>query len=97
MSNSPKSNAMKNKENVGNRESKTTTDNEGGLNSTYKSKQLPNEVKQNHRTGHNTSQPRTLKAFLSDKLPHKTVSDKLALSIKEKNKSISLIISLACL
>ncbi|QQS29575.1 MAG: hypothetical protein IPM47_01085 [Sphingobacteriales bacterium] len=78
---------MKSKINPADRDKGETAVNDGSLSNTLHSKQLPNEVKQNNRGWQNTTQPRTLKAFLSDKLPQKTVSDRLALSIKEKIKA----------
>lgn len=63
-----------------------------GKDNGVKSKLLPNEVKQNHRTGHaNSSTPVTLKEFLSNKLPRKAVSDSLLSSIKEKIKAFHLL------
>ncbi|OWY22819.1 hypothetical protein C7N43_02710 [Sphingobacteriales bacterium UPWRP_1] len=58
---------------------------------TVKSKLLPNEVKQNHRTGNNSTSPVSLKEFLHNKLPRKAVSDRLVTSIKEKIKAFHLL------
>ncbi|OWY24116.1 hypothetical protein C7N43_23690 [Sphingobacteriales bacterium UPWRP_1] len=85
---------MKSKPDAYQRNNQTATENngKGKTDETVKSKLLPNEVKQNHRTGNNIdTSPVTLKEFLHNKLPRKTVSDRLVSSIKEKIKAFHLL------
>lgn len=86
---------MKPKPGVYQRNNQAETDNTTGFsnnNGKAKSKLLPNEVKQNHRTGNNANNPPvTLKEFLNNKLPRKAVSERLVTSIKETIKAFHLL------